>query len=72
MEKNKDFLLKSISFHWKNYVVVDYKYESSEGCYWKNVIFKNEKIEYSEIVKSNVDKTFGDLKKELFKFILNK
>ena len=67
--ENEDFLLKSVSYFWRNYAVVDKKYKSANGNYWINKIYKNNKLVLEKKEKSDVDKTVKDLGKELFNFV---
>ncbi len=67
MEKD-DFLLKSISYSWIDYFVIDQFFESSEEKYWINKIYKNSRLISKKIEKNTLDKKSEDLKKELFDF----
>lgn len=67
MEKD-DFLLKSISYSWIDYFVIDQFFESSEEKYWINKIYKNSRLISKKMEKNTLDKKSEDLKKELFDF----
>lgn len=64
-----DVLLKSVSCTWLDYFAVDKKFESVNGNYWINRIYKNYKLIFEQKEKSDVDKTISDLRKEIFDLI---
>lgn len=69
VENENSFMVKQVSYSWKNYVVIDKKYETIAGNYWINRIYKNGEIVFEETKKSDVDKTTNDLQKEFLEFM---
>lgn len=67
--ENNGFLLKSVSYFRRNYVVVDQKFKSEDGIYWINRIWRNRKVIFETIEKTDVDKNPDDLKKELLSYM---
>lgn len=64
-----DVLMKSVTFSWKKWLVIDRKYDGPFGVFWVNFIFENNKLIFRTVEKSNVDKNVSDLQKELFKYL---
>lgn len=64
-----DFLIKSVNFFWKKWIVIDRKYDGPYGEFWINQIYENNKLINKSIEKSKTDKNVSDLQKELFKYL---
>lgn len=67
--ENLGFLLKAVSFSWKNYVVYDRKFKKDNEIYWICEIKRNGFLYFSRIEKGDFDKSLETLRKELFKYL---
>lgn len=69
VQKNNDFLIKTIKLFWKDFCIIANKYKSEMGNYWIEEIYKNNKLIKRNYEKIDKEKTSSELLKEIINLI---
>lgn len=64
----EDAVIKSVYFTWKFWKVFAFKKSGIDGIYWEIIFYELEKLEYTLIEKTKIDKKPEDLHRALFDF----